>query len=184
MTNELTAKDADYLTHDSSNPGYMFAEAKDLNVKGRYLRVVPLESYDHRWVQFNELQINGGAYVSAEDNRDIVSDVTEVPYKVPSNALDGVLGTAYEPVAENGSFTYRLSEPQNVKALRIIQVGTVSNAKVTAEFLNGEGAVEVGTLDQCLNEYNVPEGEMLLSVTVTWEGTAPSIAEIIQLYNK
>ena len=179
-----TAKDASYLTHDSSNPGYMYAEVTGLGVEGRYLRVVPLETYDHRWVQFNEIQINGGAYVSPEDNKDIVSDATEVEYKIPSNALDGVLGTAYEPAAESGSFTYRLSETQNVKAIRIIQVGNVSNATVTAEYLNTEGTVEIGTLSQCLNEYNVPEDDMLLSVTVSWDGTAPSIAEIITLESK
>ena len=178
--NTTVAKDADYLTHDSSNPGYMFAEAKDLNVTGRYLRVTPLETYDHRWVQFNELQINGGEYVSPEDDKDIVSDSVEVPYKVPSNALDGVLGTSYESSAKKGSFTYRVSEPQAVKAIRLIQVGEVSNATVTATYLNA-GKKEVGKLDQCLNEYNVPEGDLLLSVTVTWDEKAPSIAEIITM---
>ena len=61
MSANATAKDADYLLHDTTNPGNMYAEATGLNVSGRYLRIVPLTTYTERWVELYELQINGGA---------------------------------------------------------------------------------------------------------------------------
>ena len=66
MSANATAKDADYLLHDTTNPGNMYAEATGLNVSGRYLRIVPLTTYTERWVELYELQINGGAYMTTE----------------------------------------------------------------------------------------------------------------------
>ncbi len=85
--NTDTAKDYAALTHDSENPGNMYAEQTGLNVSGRYLRVVPLKTYSYRWVDFYEIQINGGAYISTESNRDIVSTVIEEKGKVPFQCI-------------------------------------------------------------------------------------------------
>ena len=38
MSANATAKDADYLLHDTTNPGNMYAEATGLNVSGRLLK--------------------------------------------------------------------------------------------------------------------------------------------------
>ena len=200
MAASTTAKDATYLTHDSSNPGNMYAEAVLENpVDARYIRVIPQTTYAERWMVFNEIQINGGAYQSVEDNKDIVSDTMEVPYQIPSNALDKDFGTYYENEATSGSFTYRLSEPQDVQSIRIIQVRDTSNATVTAEFedVTGEAGlfagirtfllgagVEIGKLDQSINEFNVPDGKWLKSITVTWNGKAPVISEIMTFKTK
>lgn len=43
------------LTHDDKNPGYMYKEATGLDVDGRYIRIMPNETYNHRWVAINEL---------------------------------------------------------------------------------------------------------------------------------
>ena len=85
MSANATAKDADYLLHDTTNPGNMYAEATGLNVSGRYLRIVPLTTYTERWVELYELQINGGAYMTTESNRDIISETAEEAGKIPSN---------------------------------------------------------------------------------------------------
>src|SRR5699024_6154549 len=125
---DTTAKDMQgiTLTHDDMNPGYMYAEAADLDVDGRYIRITPVETYSHRWVGINELQINGGAYISPEGNRDIVSEDVEEEGKIPSNMLDGNFSTTYKSSAADSSFTYRLSEPEGVASIRLIQIGRAS----------------------------------------------------------
>ncbi len=177
-TNTSVAKDADYLTHDSNNPGYMYAEAKNLNQDARYIRITPLSSYDHRWVVINELQINGGAYISPEANRDIISNVQEEPGKIPSNALDKDYNTAYRPAGKNNSFTYRVSDPKGLTVLRLVQLGAISNATVTVRYVGETKDAELGTLNQAISEFVLAEGKTLESVTVSWTDTAPEIAEI------
>ena len=124
---DTTAKDMQgiTLTHDDMNPGYMYAEAADLDVDGRYIRITPEETYSHRWVGFSELQINGGAYISTEGNRDIISEDVEEEGKIPSNMLDGNYSTPYKSSAADSSFTSRLSEPEGAASIRLIQLGEV-----------------------------------------------------------
>ncbi|OUN24350.1 beta-N-acetylglucosaminidase domain-containing protein [Pseudoflavonifractor sp. An85] len=178
VNDSTVAKDAPYLTHDSSNPGYMYADAGQLNVDGRYIRITPQSTYSHKWVYISELMINGGAYISPEANRDIVSNVVEEQGKLPSYALDGDYSTTYKPGEANSSFTYYISSPQDLKTLRMVQLGAVSNATVTANFVGEDKAVTLGNLSQAINEFVLPQGKTLESVTVTWKETIPEIAEI------
>lgn len=177
-SNTTVAKEADYLTHDSNNPGYMYAEATNLNKDARYIRITPLSSYNHRWVTINELMINGGAYISAEVNRDIISESQEEPNKIPSNALDKDCSTTYLPSAKNSSFTYRVSAPEGVTILRLVQLGTISNATVSVRYVGENTNVTLGTMNQAINEFVLAEGKTLESVTVTWKDIVPEIAEI------
>ena len=177
---DTTAKDMQgiTLTHDDMNPGYMYAEATDLDVDGRYIRVTPVETYSHRWVGFSEIQINGGAYISTEANRDVIADDIEEEGKIPSNMLDGDYTTTYKSSAEDSSFTYRLSEPEGVASIRLIQTGTASGAEVTAKYIGEEDSVSLGKLNQPINEFLIPEDKTLESITVTWTDKIPEIAEI------
>lgn len=177
---DTTAKDMQDITlkHDDTNPGYMYAEAKGLNVDGRYIRVTPVETYTHRWVGFSEIQINGGAYISPEANRDVIADDVEEQGKIPSNMLDGDYSTTYKSSSANSSFTYRLSEPEGVASIRLIQLGQVSGAEVTAEYIGEHGGESLGKLNQAINEFIIPEGKTLKSITVTWEDVIPEIAEM------
>ena len=180
LPSSTTAKDVDYLKHDTTNPGNMYAEAAGLNASGRYLRIVPLTTYTGRWVELYELQINGGAYMTTESNRDVVSEVTEEAGKIPSNMFDGDFTTTYKPSAENGSFTYRVSEP-NQRTIRIIQNGKVSNATVKAVlYKNGEKqeAVTIGKLNQTINEFAVAKDSQILEIIVTWEKDIPELSII------
>ena len=177
---DTTAKDMQgiTLTHDDMNPGYMYAEATDLDVDGRYIRITPVETYSHRWVGISELQINGGAYISTEGNRDIISEDVEEEGKIPSNMLDGNYSTTYKSSAADSSFTYRLSEPEGVASMRLIQLGEVSNAEVTAKYIGEDGQESLGRLNQAVNEFIIPEGKTLESITVSWADVIPEIAEI------
>ena len=180
LPSSTTAKDVDYLKHDTTNPGNMYAEAAGLSASGRYLRIVPLTTYTERWVELYELQINSGAYMTTESNRDVVSEVTEEAGKIPSNMFDGDFTTTYKPSAENGSFTYRVSEP-NQRTIRIIQNGKVSNATVKAVlYKNGEKqeAVTIGKLNQTINEFAVAKDSQILEIIVTWEKDIPELSII------
>ena len=167
------------LYHDSKNPGYMYAEATSLDVDGRYIRVTPLSTYSHRWLGFSEIQINGGEYISPESNRDIVSADVEQKGMIPSNALDGDYTTTYKSSATNSSFTYRISEPTGLTSIRLVQLGAISNAIVTAQYVGEDAAVELGTLNQAINEFKLDTGKTLESITVSWTDTIPEIAEIV-----
>ena len=155
----------------------MYAEATGLNVSGRYLRIVPLTTYTERWVELYELQINGGAYMTTESNRDIIS---EEAGKIPSNVFDGNFATTYKPSAANGSFTYRISEPDQ-STIRIIQNGKASNADVQAVLYKDgakQEAAAIGKLNQTINEFAVGKDSQILEVIVTWAEDIPEISII------
>lgn len=172
------------LTHDDKNPGYMYKEATGLNVDGRYIRIMPNETYNHRWVAINELQINGGEYISPEQSRQIVSEAIEEEGKLPSNMRDGSYGTTYKSSKKNSSFTWRVLDPTSIASVRLIQIGDISKADVTATYLDKSNVtkasekVNLGKLNQVINEFVIPEGKMLETLTVTWKDVIPEIAEI------
>lgn len=172
------------LTHDDKNPGYMYKEAKGLDVDGRYIRIMPKETYNHRWVAINELQINGGEYISSEQSRQIVSDAIEEAGKIPSNMRDGSYGTTYKSSKKNSSITWRVLDPTSIASVRLIQIGDISKADVTATYLDKSNVtkaskeVKLGKLNQVINEFVIPEGKMLETLTVTWKDVIPEIAEI------
>lgn len=172
------------LTHDDKNPGYMYKEATGLNVDGRYIRIMPNETYNHRWVAINELQINGGEYISPEQSRQIVSEAIEEVGKIPSNMRDGSYGTTYKSSKKNSSFTWRVLDPTSIASVRLIQIGDISKADVTATYLDKSNVtkasekVNLGKLNQVINEFVIPEGKMLETLTVTWKDVIPEIAEI------
>ena len=172
------------LTHDDKNPGYMYKEATGLNVDGRYIRIMPNETYNHRWVAINELQINGGEYISPEQSRQIVSEAIEEVGKLPFNMRDGSYGTTYKSSKKNSSFTWRVLDPTSIASVRLIQIGDISKADVTATYLDKSNVtkasekINLGKLNQVINEFVIPEGKMLETLTVTWKDVIPEIAEI------
>ena len=171
------------LTHDDKNPGYMYKEVTGLDVDGRYIRIMPNETYNHRWVAINELQINGGEYISPEQSRQIVSEAIEEAGKLPSNMRDGSYGTTYKSSKKNSSFTWRVLDPTSIASVRLIQIGDISKADVTATYLESNVTkasekVNLGKLNQVINEFVIPEGKMLETLTITWKDVIPEIAEI------
>lgn len=179
-SNTSVAKDyVDYLTHDSTNPGNVFADSSELNHKARYIKVTPTQTYSHRWLEFGELVVNGGAYITQDATKDIISSVSETPGLIPSNAIDGDYSTSYRPSESNGSFTYRLSE-KDQRNVRIIHGGAISHASVSAVIhsdTSGLETIELGTLSQVINEFALSEDQSFVSIIVKWSEIVPEIIE-------
>lgn len=181
---DTTAKSASYLTHDSKNPGYMYADASNLGgIKGRYIRVTTTTNYGHRFIGFNEIQINGGQYLPISNDKDIVASCVEEAGKSPDRLFDNDITTTWKPSLANGSMTYRLSETKGVKNIRFVQSGSNSNATVSGVFYDVEKAEEetitLGTLNQTISEFVVPEGKVLIRTEITWTDQIPELSEII-----
>lgn len=174
----------EYL-HDTQNPGNMYVSSKEVNAKGRYLRVRFSAPYKHRFATFNEIVINNGKYYPVENNKNYDSNVIEEEGKQPSNMSDGDLTTIYKPSQENGYITYRISEPEGIKSIRFIQKGKSSNAKVEG-LLYSDGkteSVKLGTLNQTITEFIIPKGKLPLEIKISWESNLPEISEVFLFSN-
>ena len=118
--------------------------------------------------------------MTTESNRDIISETAEEAGKIPSNVFDGNFATTYKPSAANGSFTYRISEPDQ-RTIRIIQNGKASNADVQAVLYKDgakQEAAAIGKLNQTINEFAVGKDSQILEVIVTWAEDIPEISII------
>ena len=96
------------------------------------------------------------------------------------NVFDGNFATTYKPSAANGSFTYRISEPDQ-RTIRIIQNGKASNADVQAVLYKDgakQEAAAIGKLNQTINEFAVGKDSQILEVIVTWAEDIPEISII------
>ena len=200
---QATAKDAAWLTHSSEKPGNMFAEAKDLNLSGRYLRIRFTKAYPDRWVEIGELRINKGAYVSTYAGGDFESATVEQPGKAPDALIDRNLVTPWAPQGTGaGSLTYHVSEPLKAdgtpyRGVRIISHGKPSNVTVKAVLYTDDAysktaTVELGVDDKVLKEFSFGrlknDGRALAEYTAVkdivfeWaEGAEPQIAEVYLL---
>lgn len=179
--NEKTAKsyqDDGYLQHDSTNPGNMYAEASGLDKKVRFIKFVIKTTYSHRWLEINELLINGGEYISVEPHKDIVSETIEKAGHHPSLALDGNYNTSYE-LSKAGNFDYRISEDDQ-RRVRIVQLGKPSNAQVKAVVLSEGNLSEIvlGNLNQTINEFALDSTKEIVEVKISSGEQATSILEI------
>lgn len=169
---------------DSNYPNYFYYGNDSINQKARYMRILITANYPNRALAMNEIMINGGAYISTENNQ-AFQGTTEERGHLPSYMLDKDLTTTYKPASANGTMTYYLSDSSNIKTFRLIQNGAASGAAVTAEFYGEQSrdvsVAQVGTLDQPINEFNIPEGKELLSIKIAWGDKLPEISEIVTM---
>lgn len=167
----------------------------ELNVSGRYLRIRFTATYTQRWVEIGEIRINGGEYVSTYGDADFDSSSIEVEGKSPVYLADGDTKTTWRPKENKGNLVYHVSEPiaeggKVFSGVRIVSAGTPSNAKVTATVYTDAAysateEVELGTLNQPVSEFCFGTLTRAAGLTfsavkdikVTWDGTAPEIAE-------
>ena len=174
---------------DSNYPNYLYAGSDDLVANGRYVRILITANHPGRAIIINEIIINNGEYVGVDNNKDYVGALEEEGF-VPTNMSDGDLSTAYKGVMTNASMTYNISEPQGIKSIRIIQSGVKSNATVKATLYSGNTrtdnveTVVLGTLNQSINEFYVPDNFCILDVTILWGDYIPTISEIITMDTK
>ncbi|NEG89662.1 beta-N-acetylglucosaminidase domain-containing protein [Bifidobacterium aerophilum] len=170
---------------DSQYPNVLYYGKDDIaDGKGmRYLRIKATADYPVRALAFNEFVVNRGAYVSTESNAAFSATVTEERGHTPSAMIDGDLTTTYKPGAADGSLTYKISDPANVRSFRFVQAGDASDATVTGHVYDAATGdtqnVTFGTLAQAISAFNVPDGRQLIDVTVAWADRIPEISEFI-----
>ena len=182
---------------DSNYPNVFYYGKDDIaNGTGmRYLRLLTTADYPQRALAFNEFMVNQGAYVSTEANAAFSATKVEERGHAPSNMIDGDLTTTYKPSAADGSLTYKIDDPSDIKSFRIVQSGAASGATVTGTVYDAAtgttsgvtartaarstSEVTFGTLEQAINEFKVPDGKQLLSVKIAWGNAIPEISEFI-----
>ena len=180
-SNSLTAKsyqDNNYLLHDSNNPGNMYAEARDLNSRARYIKFKITAAYNHRWLEINEIVLNDGEYISIEPHKDIVSTIVEEKNHYPSLALDNNYDTYYL-LSKAGEFTYRISQ-NDQHSIRMVQLGSPSFAQINAIILEDSQIKEktLGILNQTINEFSLPSNQKLIEVKIKFNDVISNIVEI------
>lgn len=197
--NDFDAKPGDNgYKHGSVSNGiipisHSYMESGELDVQARYLRVLFTAANGGRWAVINEILINNGEYVRAENNPTYDSDPIELRGFEPDKVTDGNLSTAYKPntnndTITNGSFIYRLSEKTDVKKINIIQSGSaVSKADVMVRTGYDESGEPIwnklGELEKSLTELLNPNFENIFEIKIEWDGIAPTIYEIITINN-
>lgn len=138
-----------------------------------------------KWVRFNEIVLNNGAYIPQENNPTFESTPMEKQGHAASNLTDGDLSTTYLPddtLADDGMLTYRLSEHADLERLIILQSpGTISNASVSVRTAGESNFVTIGKLDSSMNMFtNLPEGRTV-EIRIAWSDIAPELHEIVTL---
>ena len=192
---DVKPQDNGYIHGSLSNGkvpiSHAYMDSGEINVSARYLRVEFTANYDYRWTVINEFLINDGEYIPTVNDPTFISDPIEIKGFAPSNIMDGDLTTFYKPNTKDGeiksgSLTYRLSENTDVKKINIVQSGSsISNAKVMARTgYNEDGEPiwnQIGELNKSLNEIVNTKYDNIFEIKIEWEGTAPTIYELITL---
>lgn len=148
----------------------------------RYLKFeITRTSCREKWVRFQEIEINDGAYLPKENNP-TYSGPKESENSQYRFMNDGNLSTMFAPETTNGRVCYALSEDLDDNLIKVIQNGSaLSQASVRARVMkNGNKEwLDLGVLSQTISEFKIPEGYQLLDVEIAWEDKAPQIMELV-----
>lgn len=172
---------------DSNYPNKFYYGNDEVGAHGkgvRYLRLRILADYPNRALAINEIILNQGTYISQEHNA-AFSGTSEQAGHVASNMFDGSLSSSYLPATANGTLTYTLNKADKTGAVRILQKGEASLAKVSARLYNTETgqleSTDLGYLAQAINEFVWPATKKLTALTFSWEEKLPEISEVFFL---
>lgn len=179
----------DGWTHASGGFYYIEGTLPE-TVKARYLRVYFTAGYDHRFITFNEMIINGGEYVQETIDESFDSNVIEEKGHAPEMMIDGDLTTTYKPGTVNGEIVYHVADPA-VDQITIIQKNN-SGAKISARVSNTLKAmsqlteedtewIELGSLDKSLVTFVNDEYEYIYDIRMEWGDVIPEIYEMMLL---
>lgn len=173
--------------HDTVDVAYAYVENPDIdNLKARYLRLYFTASYNLRWVELNEIQINGGEYIPTINDPTFETNVALQQGYEPQNLNDGDLTTAFRPVmtdGQKGSLIYNLSDEKAIGRINILQSGsTISNATVSVR-TDADTWVSLGVLDRSFSAFYTKDLEHVYAVKLEWENVTPILYEIITLEN-
>lgn len=168
----------------------------DEPVTARYLRIRITADYNHRFINLNEIIINGGEYVPSTSNPTFVADPAEVSAEyLPEFVADGNITTGFKPNMEgreSGSLIYKLSDKVEIDQINILQSsGAISNAEVFVRGVPSENAAEtvseaartgewvkLGTLTEPLTSFYTYNFESIYEIKITWGDVSPLIYEI------
>lgn len=173
--------------HDTVDVAYAYVENPDIdNLKARYLRLYFTAPYNSRWVELNEIQINGGEYIPTVNDPTFETNVALQQGYEPQNLNDGDLTTAFRPVmadGQKGSLIYNLSDEKAIGRINILQSGsTISNATVSVR-TDADTWVSLGVLDRSFSAFYTKDLEHVYAVKLEWENVTPILYEIITLEN-
>lgn len=168
----------------------------DEPVTARYLRIRITADYNHRFINLNEIIINGGEYVPSTSNPTFVADPPEVSANyLPEFVADGNITTGFKPNMEgreSGSLIYKLSDKVEIDQINILQSsGAISNAEVYVRGVASTNAlmsvskaaeagewVKLGTLTDPLTSFYTYNFESIYEIKITWGNVSPLIYEI------
>lgn len=169
----------------------------DEPVTARYLRIRITADYNHRFINLNEIIINGGEYVPSTSNPTFVADPVEVSEEyLPEFVADGNITTGFKPNMEgrtSGSLIYKLSDKVEIDQINILQSsGAISNAEVYVRGVASTNAlmsvskaaragewVKLGTLTESLTSFYTYNFESIYEIKITWGNVTPLIYEIV-----
>ncbi len=169
----------------------------DEPVTARYLRIRITADYNHRFINLNEIIINGGEYVPSTSNPTFVVDPPEVSEEyLPEFVADGNITTGFKPNMEgreSGSLIYKLSDKVEIDQINILQSsGAISNAEVYVRGVASTNAlmsvskaaragewVKLGTLTESLTSFYTYNFESIYEIKITWGNVTPLIYEIV-----
>ena len=174
--------DAGYSQATSTYPNYVSIEGEIAPQTARYIRIYMTATNNNRAVVFNEIEINGGEYVSVSNDPTFVATAIEVQGYVPQNMIDGDLTTSWKPdTTEAGSVIYTFSDDLTANRINIVQK-SVSNARVSL-YAENDGVrewIDMGTLDQSLVKLEC-DNDLNLALKIEWDANAvPNITEIVR----
>lgn len=175
--------DGEHWKHDTVDVAYAYAENANIdNVPARYIRLYFTAGYQHRWVELNEIRINGGEYIPSINDPTFETDAALQKGYEPQNLCDGDLTTAFRPDGtQKGYLLYHLSDGKTVGRLNILQSGNaISNAKVSVR-TEKDTWTDLGTLSESYSAFYTADLENLYDIKIEWDGVVPTIYEIITM---
>lgn len=175
----------------STYPNYKSLYSELANPQdARYLRVLFTADFGGRWLELNEIVINGGdtaqaEYVSAYSDATIVADPIEPSAEfTPDKMRDGDLTTGFKPNMDgvtSGSLVYRLSDETSIGQINLVQ-GETSGVKLSIRPVGETQFQELATLSGGLSQTPIAEDITgVAEIKLTWGNVTPTFYELITI---
>lgn len=156
----------------------------------RYLRVLFTDDFSGRWLELNEIVINGGdtaqaEYVSAYSDATIEANPIEPSANfTPDKMRDGDLTTGFKPNMDgvtSGSLVYRLSDETSIGQINLVQ-GETSGVKLSIRPVGETQFQELATLSGGLSQTPIAEDITgVAEIKLTWGNVTPTFYELITI---
>ncbi len=169
--------------HDSVDVAYAYVENANIeNVKARYIRLYFTAPFGHRWVELNEILINGGEFIPAVNDPTFETTAVQKRGFEAQNLIDGDLTTSFQPDGtKEGSLIYKLSDEKPIGRINILQSGSnISNAVVSVDTGDGNWK-QIGKLDRSFSAFYTKDLEHIDAIKLEWSNVVPVISEIFTL---